>query len=120
MVRIPFKQLPNLPKRQTDSSGCIRIRQDDSAARSLIICGKYAELLVQRDGSKGKIEQISIHAIEAVGNVREQYRLIAVKKSLEGKGQDFIRSVADEYLTRGQSKPRCNSCSQPACVRVRI
>ena len=100
-------------ERYAASGRRVRVRQDDTAVRLVVITHIDAEILVERHVCVRNAEQIAPDRIERIEN-----RLVRAEKRLERQREHIIRAVAEEYLRRLQVKPLCDSGFE--CFRVRI
>ena len=117
-VLIVLQQVLEEPERYAAAGRRVRVRQDDTAVRLVVITHIDAEILVERHVFVRNAEQIAPDRIERVGDIRVEDGLVRAEERLERQRKHIVRAVAEEYLRRLQVKPLCDSGFE--CFRVRI
>ena len=119
-VLIVLQQVLEELERHAAAGRRVRVRQDDTAVRLVVIAHIDAEILVERHVFVRNAEQIAPDRIERVGDVRIENGLVRAEERLERQREHIIRAVAEEYLRRLQVKPLCDSGFESFRVRIRV
>ncbi len=97
-VRIARNDLFDLFRRKRLPCRSIRIRKYDSAIRLKIIFRHNPEVFIQRFCHVRNSQKIRPDIIKAVGNIREENRLLRIKKCHKTHGEHIIGTDADKYF----------------------
>jgi len=111
-------------QRQQAAGRGVGVREDRRAkvcsAAGEVVVDADLELVRQGYGFEVDPVQPAVNRIETVGDVRKEQRLVVLEQSLEGVGQDLVRTVADEDPFRRNAEMAGNGCFELASGRVRI
>ena len=112
-----------LGERQQLPGRCVRVGEDDPAVVARVVVDADLELLAEWNGDAVDTVQLAIHRVEAVGDVRQQERLIVLEQRHEGMREHFVRTVADEDVARTDAEVGEMSCDgflQAIGVRIGV
>ncbi len=98
-IRIAVQDLLDGVERQEAARGGVGVGENDAAVgRAAVVGGVDAEVFGERQAAVVDAVEPAIHRVEAVGDVGEEDGRVVLEQGLEGVGEDFVRTIADENL----------------------
>src|SRR5690606_22829257 len=104
-------------ERQQYSGGGIGVGEDDAAILTPIVPGTDSEVFRQWQCLGFDSVQPAVDRIEAVADVRYEYRFVMLEQRVEDVRQYLIRAVADKYLRRHDAIIPGDGFFQFICIR---
>ena len=103
-----------------DGGRRIRIGEDDASVFPVVIFFYNAEILVKRGALIRDAVELRPYFIKRICNIREQDRLIRIKKCQETQRQNIVRSDPCKYLVLSHLILLCQRFYKHAGRRIRV
>src|SRR5690606_40828939 len=94
-VCIALQQSGNGLQVEQPAGGRVGIGEDDAAIGLQVVLEHDFEVLVQRNAAIIDLIKTAVNRIEAVGDVREQQRLLVLEQAHEGMGKHLAGAAGD-------------------------
>ena len=103
-----------------DGGRRIRIGEDDASVFPVVIFFYNAEILIKRGALVRDAVELRPYFIKRICNIREQDRLIRIKKRQETQRQNIVRPDPGEYLVLSHLILLCQRFYKHAGRRIRV